>query len=81
MESNTNPWNTFLHNNKNNNLDIKALSAIYKNKQSSLVTLHIDYIENLHNEINTLKQICDELKLHNNYLSSIIMCNCVISPM
>jgi YesN/AraC family two-component response regulator len=80
MESN-NPWNTFLHINKNTNLDIKALSVMYKNKQSSLVTLHIGYIENLHNEINTLKKICDELKLHNNYLTSIIMCDSVISPM
>lgn len=69
MESNhrnTNHWNAFLQ--LNPRKSIQHLSFLWKNKQSNLVTLHIDYVQQLHSQIATLKKTCCELELKNNYL-------------
>jgi hypothetical protein len=65
---NSNHWNAFLRVHKCGKKTIQHLSFIWKNKQSNLVTLHIDYVHQLHSQIATLKQTCCELELKNNYL-------------
>lgn len=67
-----NAWITFLQRNKSKYKNVKFLSFIWKNKQAKLVTLHIDYIAELHNEIQSLKKSCKNLELQNNYLISVV---------
>jgi hypothetical protein len=74
-----NAWITFLKRNKNKYKNIQLLSFVWKNKQAKLVTLHIDFVRQLHNEIQTLKQTCQDLEMQNNYLLAVVHyidCHC-----
>lgn len=51
-----NSWNNFLQDNAGKGLGRKELQYMYKNMSAMLVTLHIDYVAQLHNEIQTLRK-------------------------
>jgi hypothetical protein len=58
-----NSWNQFLQENAGNGFNRKELQHLYKNNSSKLVTLHIDYIVYLHNEIQKLREELQNTKL------------------
>ena len=62
-----NEWIKFIKQKKES---ITQLSHLYKNEKSKLVTLHIDYVHDLHKKIDSLQKQCNELQWQVNYLTS-----------
>jgi hypothetical protein len=67
-------WNEFVKQQTSENAHMLPgqLSHLYKNKMSHLVTVHIDYIKQLHQTIAELQKQCMETQNENRYLKEVL---------
>ena len=71
-------WNKFVkqETSKTPHMLPAQLSHLWKNRMSRLVTIHIDYIEFLHNKISNLEKECSDVRTQNVYLKNVLQIIC-----
>lgn len=81
-----NPWYEFMSSSSNQMIDeylqqsnthlhmsrLQILSHLWKNKMAGLVTLHVDYITELHRKLQELETKVSQMRLHENIMSGYI---------
>lgn len=68
-------WIDFVRSHKNQDFTgthkFVVLSHLYKNKMANLVTVHIDYLSNLHYKNDSLQRMCLELEQEVSFLRNV----------